>query len=726
MADFELLVKNIGPHDLLSFESNDSKVNHGIYGRNGQGKTFISRCFRMFSYTDEETNIHMSRLLKYGEKKAKFTFRTKDKEATFEINNGVLSRKNTMNRIFYVFNADYVNENLSINNYQPDGRIEGAILGKADIDLSAEKELLKKMIDRGKTLKDILEEEIDKMKQEVKSIGVSANMNAYKNITYDNLKKCDLSEESFEKAKLSFSKLSNVPDDLSNINVVTLDIDCMFFKEISELLSKEFTLSQLEEDFCNYAKDNLNFIESGISIYNENKSICPFCKSKVNETSLDVIHKYTEFLEDSEARVSKQILNYNKQIINFENAINSLMKDCQRAKGEIGVYANYFEIETKIDFSEIQMLHDELVKSIKIQNDCLQEKRENISISINLDYHNTIGLFENLEKIIANLNEEVMNFNQHKNNISQLKTNAKQEICLQALNKLRISNDDKLNEIKVLTEQIYSKRDEIKNTEMTISYDKRTLISENLEKYINSYFHGKYVFNKNTFEISLGDINLGHDADFVLSDGEKSALAFAHYLANVHSLITNVEDYQNLIFIIDDPISSMDYQFVYEIISSIKFLKVDLQIDHFRMLLLTHNLEFFSSIIRNKLIRYSMILQNQCLIKVSEELIMPYELHLNDIWNVVHGESVTHTIPNSIRHIIETICQFEGRKKSIDNFILENKEFTDKEYIYSLIHDLSHGNLRYDISYTDEQVRDACKAIISFIERKYKDQLPTA
>lgn len=44
--------------------------------------------------------------------------------------------------IYHVFNSEYVRENLEAVRYHPEDKVSGFILGKANIDLSKEKEQL--------------------------------------------------------------------------------------------------------------------------------------------------------------------------------------------------------------------------------------------------------------------------------------------------------------------------------------------------------------------------------------------------------------------------------------------------------------------------------------------------------------------------------------------------------------------------------------------------------
>ena len=57
------------------------------------------------------------------------------------------------------------------------------------------------------------------------------------------------------------------------------------------------------------------------------------------------------------------------------------------------------------------------------------------------------------------------------------------------------------------------------------------------------------------------------------------------------------------------------------------------------------------------------------------------------------------------------------------DFLEENEEFLNKDYLYVLFEDMSHGSVRFDIPYTEEEIKEACQAVVKFIERKYSSQL---
>ena len=63
------------------------------------------------------------------------------------------------------------------------------------------------------------------------------------------------------------------------------------------------------------------------------------------------------------------------------------------------------------------------------------------------------------------------------------------------------------------------------------------------------FFDGKYALDKETFQIKFQGNKIGEKATKILSDGEKSIVAYCYYLATTHLLVAREDDYNNLFFI---------------------------------------------------------------------------------------------------------------------------------------------------------------------------------
>lgn len=242
---------------------------------------------------------------------------------------------------------------------------------------------------------------------------------------------------------------------------------------------------------------------------------------------------------------------------------------------------------------------------------------------------------------------------------------------------------------------------------------------------MNLFFNGKYTLDKDTFQIVFLGNNIGKNASRVLSDGEKSIVAYCYYLATTHLLVRHETDYEKLFFIIDDPISSMDFHYVYMVAQSLRDIKNIFEIKSYeRIWVFTHNVEFLSIIKRNHILINTYAIKPGEIQTIDHRLLLPYESHLADIVKIARGELLpTHTTPNSIRHVLETVCRFEFPEKGIENYIKDHDILSKSACIFSICQDLSHGGMRKEFPFSVDILRSACQTIVDFIKLKYRGQL---
>lgn len=247
---------------------------------------------------------------------------------------------------------------------------------------------------------------------------------------------------------------------------------------------------------------------------------------------------------------------------------------------------------------------------------------------------------------------------------------------------------------------------------------------EKLKDYLAIFFKDKYDFDEKQFSVVYQDRALIENTDYVLSDGEKSILAFCFFLANIHGVVENESDYNRLFLVIDDPVSSMDFNYVYNVAQAIRNIKKEPEIGRIRYLVLTHNMEFMSILVRNKIVSKKFLLSDGAISDFKDDYVMPYTANLLDIYKVsIGGMKPIHTIPNQIRHVLETTYRFEGSCGGFDDYILNNEILGKNGCLYSLIEDHSHGGLRTSKGYTDNMLIDSCRMVVDFIASKYPGQI---
>lgn len=208
----------------------------------------------------------------------------------------------------------------------------------------------------------------------------------------------------------------------------------------------------------------------------------------------------------------------------------------------------------------------------------------------------------------------------------------------------------------------------------------------------------------------------------VLSEGEKTIVAFCYYIASTHLIINKEEDYKKLFFIIDDPISSIDYNYIYSICRAIGKLRIHFSLDKHSFLILTHNLNFMNMLIKNKVINHEFYLQNQKIEKFNNKLLLPYENHLEDIINVFKNiEKPSHTTPNSIRQVLEHIMYFEQEYFKLNDFISNDPILSKNNNLYYLINDLSHR--AEGILLPADEIVDVSKTVLHYLNENYPGQI---
>ena len=748
MADFKvsLSLKGIGPHKDTSFEENVSSINMAIFAENGSGKSFISKSFKRITdlaylKADEEDENRLrnktSAMIRFGDSKGCMHFgitpqNETEKSLDIIFENEQLPKINdTSGLIYHVFNSEYVKENLESVNYKPEDNVSGFILGKVNIDLSKEKQTLMGLMDDFDKFKKSIEQSIDDGRQELKNLQIQSNTSEFIKITYDNIKTLKLTDEvqDFNSLKARYSKLINMPNDLADIGFSTFpDVNQIksLVESINELLLTEYSLSNFAEEFKENVKNKQNFIETGLQL-SDGKN-CPFCGQSYSDKANALIDMYTAFLKDEEAKVVNSIINIQKSI---QNVIESFINCEDRNKIAIAQYDSMKTYFPSLETTKLDLIDTELlIKVLKKFIDILEKKKQDISNS-KFDIKeitNEIGalLTENLE-IAQNNNMLIKTLNSNKNDINKERLGLRKALCNAKFNSIIESCKEAFDNMGKLDEKIQKLKKEIEDKESQAKIDRRKMLITELKHYLSLFFADKYDFDEENFCVKFQNKALIKNTDDVLSDGEKSILAFCFYLANIHGIVSKAEDYNRILFIIDDPVSSMDFNYVYNVAQVIRDLKKHEQIKRVRYIVLTHNMEFMSILVRNKIVSKKYILSHGGFTDFKDNYVMPYTYNLLDIYNESIGKGChSHTIPNSIRHVLETIYHFEGTKSVNDNFegyIANNEILSQNGNLYSLINDHSHGAIRNSNGYTEEILVNACKTVIAFIKDRYPGQI---
>ena len=735
----EIKAQNIGPHTNLDETLETGSLQLGIYANNGSGKTFLSRIFRFIS-KKSHVNSDTNKLLTLNQNRGSFEFNVVD--IASGKNSLVSSFKVLLNRnceptivqdgkyIFHVFNDDYAKENLEVFRYKPNGDIEGYILGKEQIDLSKEKADLAELLLNIEKKDNLVLNAILVAKSDLDKLGIRNNIKEFSYINYDNIIRrneecfeCDLFDVLSEK----LTKIKSFPENLVDLQCNQLEINVNILREIQSYLEFQFQRSNVLEEFKTKYLLKQSFIEKGLSLLGEGKDNCPFCEQLLGLEAIDLLNNYNDYLNNAE---SKEISRGDEMIIylsNIESSIQAMHSEFDILKLKYKEYQSHLFSKTEelkdLESSVNLLSHIESLRKLVVlkQND-ISKCYSNDVYNIHID--NIINSITEYVMIISTNKSFLVNINKIKDNVQNEILELKRQIIKSKVNELKTTLKQVSLDITDNNAKILALEEDIKFKEESEKIEKKKKIAEFFIHYLGVFFRNKYTFDADTFCIKFQNSLLTENASDVLSEREKNIVSFCYYLSEIHKIVETQSDYERLFLVIDDPISSLDFHYVYSVSQIIRNFGRTFGLNRVRFLVLTHNMEFMSILVRNKIINHKYVLSHNSIKSLRKEMVMPYEEHLRDIYHVSTGSQYpTHTTPNSIRHVLETINRFMAPDLELQTFCNSIECFDECEFLYALIQDNSHGSIRSQKAYTDDLIKQGCEVVIYYLGMNLKGQL---
>ncbi|WP_318150576.1 AAA family ATPase [Streptococcus parasuis] len=504
------------------------------------------------------------------------------------------------------------------------------------------------------------------------------------------------------------------------IDLVSLDSTfnfTLFLENTNNLLTKVVTVSNILDEYKN-SPDKINWIKLGVDIHGENPEKCVFCGNSIdgdfiknlklafsdelssleNELALQNNRIKSEIQKlDSIPNISKEDY-FNDSVADIKNinrdikiTIDNRRRVLETLKSKIlekqrDIFSK-FEINDLnwVDFSEIQVqidsLYDDTIEQIEQFED-----RKTKSIDFLRRYYIVkkfpISEFTKLSNEVDKLEEDINEKSEEQKKITEEKEKIEQDI-IELEGSLK-SESEAVKRINIILQN-------------SLAHSEISLKSVDDEE-------GIY------FEVSRNE-----ERAYNLSEGEKSLIAFAYYIARLESLST--EEKSKTILFIDDPVSSLDENNIFYIYNLIFCL---LDKDEFlQYFLSTHNLDFLKY--TNKFSRknkkdYYLIEKIKESKNVSlKSYIKKLPMHLSNkvtefvflfeqIYRVATENEdennffVFYNFPNNGRKFIETLLYFKypDYKTKNDEKIIKYFGGENAPFIQRINNEYSHGEDRFD------------------------------
>ena len=665
----KISMKNVASYkDETTLETN-KRINL-IYGLNGAGKTQISK----FLANQEDENF---------------------KDCNIE---------GLSNEEILVYNQDFIEKNF----YDTDKQQGIFTLSEENISVKQEIENLQKELMELKSSQDEIKRELEEKQKGIEKIESDFKESIWKikQNHSDNFK--DFfegkmgSKESFlkfiePKIKEVLSPNSNLEELKKQYNILT-DTSQARLENIHEISNVEFTNIEDNSIFNETIVGNENIIiadlikklgngdwvKEGFDKYIlQDSQTCPFCQNNT------ITQEFKNYLENYFDKTYEEKIQEIKKLNNdYEKLFSNIPSIEIFYRGDI--------LDNK-DF-EFEKLYSQVKSKLEENIRKIQEKIKEPGKKIELE--KTEEVFQNLNNYIKQIQQKIIDFNTKLNNkkieLEKLEKSFWEFVIFEKkeiIEKYKKDKKDKEINKQAVERENKTIKNNIQNIENTIKEKQKEVINIRVAvDKINNYLKDLGILS---FYIKIQDdkkqeyiiIRDGEDKPSfkTLSEGEKTLISFLYFLQLCQGKKEKNEAILDKIIVIDDPISSLSFNYVYDVAQLIKNTFFNNN-SYKQIFIFTHNLyfyhEFFTIISKedyeNSITSFR-IFKNQnnysCINTLKrDEILNDYQAYWQILKEYKNKKAHKAIIPNAMRNILENFVGFVYAKK-LQNII--NQYFTN-------------------------------------------------
>ncbi len=506
-------------------------------------------------------------------------------------------------------------------------------------------------------------------------------------------------------------------------------------KEILEdLAPNAIPFPELDED-----QDIFNWVQTGLHLHKDSNK-CKFCDNDLKSERIKSLNQYySEKLKEIQEAIQKirEAITVDISRLNFEFPHESKIARHLRDKYKQSI-KNYETRKEKYKDELGVFLADLKIKEGNYFSSILASEYKFISVKSDLQ-----GIID----VIGEHNLFVSKFEDKKREALALMLRHYVAEYLIAENYL---SKEKENHIALdLVERCQKKLDE--NDAEILKLEGLLKNTVKGQKEINTYL--KIFLNREDIQIAIEKnkfvLKRGTNPATNLSEGEKTAIAFAYFLTELKSMKKEGNLKDTIIFF-DDPISSLDSNHIFQVRSLIQHFFKDKD-DYLQLFISTHNFEFFSVLLDSSLFKnenradtkpekcpYYLINRTTADTSVIKNLPKTLRSHKSEYAHIFtilkdYNDSATKDtfefkilLPNALRRFLELytlfkypkgFCEVDDRIKIIfspDDGVFHNTK---------LYHWFSHQNQFEKVAHHDGKIiliDDAIGEVMKHIEEKDK------
>ncbi|WQV55503.1 AAA family ATPase [Helicobacter pylori] len=702
---------------LDTIEMGEFKHYNVIFGNNGCGKTSLTRAFELLIPNNK--HIEKYRTISADE--------SPSIEFECEKGNYKIEPNSDIGVPFKVeiYNSDFLHNNAPLNSEfglkkLDDGTIilEGSVLGEETKEINQLKDFREKVEKRQKEIKDEndtentliakqeseikkYDKEIEKIRKKMtsKTIQIALDeigINDFYKVSKDKFK---YQEDALTDLEKDFNKLNEAMKKFDGLKEMELPKDDQTIKDKLKFLFS-FDIDKEAGKVSDKIKEHISkvgreFIEKGIKLQKEMPdNACPFCTQKIPHK---IIQEYTSYF-------NKSVETFNQCSLEMSGTLKNILNQWNINIKEILQSFEKFEPFMKKDFSKNKESLENALEQIEVLLEKLQKEVEKKEGAKNKEEFQKIDkelleIQENIQKHVDKTRNILNQKKEQEEKLKELKTDLKEARIKKVKHdsydwqKSKREAERKLSVLNRGHERLNRLLEKIDNKLKKLYEQKRPDI-EVINSYLKALNLPKYSLHEDYRIVLNSDVLENSKAEMILSDGEKTTLAFAYFLARL-KLFYKKENLKNLVVVIDDPISSLDEQRIYNtsyIVAKInqelagEALKDEYKVQVF---VLTHNHTFMVRLINmvGKHARYFQLERNQNQLKIvcKNEVVGYFDtfylLLFKEVYEFAKKEKVQNDFKeainygNKVRILLESFLKINF----IDSFLTEKHDGVFKE-----------------------------------------------
>lgn len=342
--------------------------------------------------------------------------------------------------------------------------------------------------------------------------------------------------------------------------------------------------------------------------------------------------------------------------------------------------------------------------SITLSNveNCIEKLKFNIEeINIKVTQHNL--KIDNYDLERKSLETKLLSYLRNSNDESFIQLDNQLKEIETAISSIRSDIDSKKSSIEALTQENNAKSSEVVNIESTIKKINTTLKSLG----VTGFEIVRHSPDKELYRLHREGGGSSQSVFKTLSEGEKTLISFLYFIEQCNGNSSKDGVIKDRMIVIDDPISSLSHNFIYEISAMIYYELISKNIAE-KFLILTHNLFFFQELIitassdKNaikgwQLYRITKNQYSQCQSIGKEDVLNEYQSLWQTLKDAKAGIINPIIIPNTMRNILEYYFSFACKKEKLREVLKDlAQKYSDQRYnsFYRFINRNSHADGR--------------------------------